>query len=539
MSTWQQRSDAVDVRARRCSSGYPSMPDQSVPDTRFALTSSGSSIAYQSIGHGDVTIISVPPMAQNIEMAWEWPAIRRMFEAFATFCRFVAFDKRGTGMSNRSLDMPRLDERVDELSAVLDHAGIDRAYVMGTSEGGPMTLMFAATYPDRVQGVILESSSAYLRSRVDNEGDRGSSGSSGSWRDRFVAGWGTPDSITVDEFAPSLSTDGEFRRWHQRYERNAASRDAIGALVDLAGEMDARGVLHRIECPVLMLHRVGDRVVSIDAARETYSALQSHGVEVELVEMPGEDHFLYATDLALALGAIERFTTGRVSNRTLTWTKFRTEIITMGRFDVVVDGTSVPTQMWGSKRARTLLKRLVVARGWPVTRDELIEVLWPDGGDVERLGARLSVQLSAVRRILRGGVIADRSSIRLDLDHVDVDIERWFAQIDDTAIVAGHDGEFLPEDRYEDWSAPLRDEIRARFCGAARRLAETTRATDAIELWRRAISQDAYDESAHRSLVATLRAEGRLSEARSAYQTYVAAMDDLGMSATSWDDIAR
>ena len=124
----------------------------------------------------------------------------------------------------------------------------------------------------------------------------------------------------------------------------------------------------------------------------------------------------------------------------------------MGRFDVVVDGTSVPTSAWGSKRARTLLKRLVVARGWPVTRDELIEVLWPDGGDIDRLGARLSVQLSAVRRILRGGVIADRSSIRLDLDHVDVDIERWFAQTDDAAIVAGYDGEFLPDDRYEDWS---------------------------------------------------------------------------------------
>ena len=186
----------------------------------------------------------------------------------------------------------------------------------------------------------------------------------------------------------------EFRRWHERYERNAASRDAIGALLDLAGEMDARGVLHRVECPVLILHRVGDRVVPIDTARETRRLLRSHGVEVELVEMPGEDHFLYATDLAFALGAIERFTTGRVSDRTLTWKTYRTEIITMGRFDVVVDGTSVPTSAWGSKRARTLLKRLVVARGWPVTRDELIEVLWPEGGDIDRLGARLSVQLS-------------------------------------------------------------------------------------------------------------------------------------------------
>ena len=515
------------------------MADRSVPETRFATTPSGSSIAYQCIGDGDVTIVSVPPMAQNIEMAWEWPAIRRMFEGFATFSRFVPFDKRGTGMSTRSLDMPRLDERVDELSAVLDHAGIDRAYVMGTSEGGPMTLMFAATYPDRVQGVILESSSAYLMPRAAWKHDRVAGGGSEPWQERFVAGWGTPESITVDVFAPSLAGDDEYRHWHQRYERNAASRDAIGVLLDLGAEMDARGVLHRVECPVLILHRVGDRVVPIDAARETCAMLRSHGVDVELVEMPGEDHFLYATDLAYALAAIERFTTGSVSDRTLTWTKYRTEIVTMGRFDVVIDGTPVATSAWGSKRARTLLKRLVVARGWPVTRDELMEVLWPAGGNIDRLGPRLSVQLSAVRRILRGGVIADRSSIHLDLDHVAVDIERWFALTEDAAIVDGYDGEFLPDDRYEDWSAPLRDEIRSRFSASARRLAEVSEANEAINLWRRVLTQDPYDEGTHRPLVTTLLAEGRLGEARTAYQAYVAAMDDLGVSSTSWDDIAR
>ena len=133
-----------------------------MPATRFAKTPSGSSIAFQVIGDSEMSIVSVPPMAQNIEMAWEWPAIRRMFEGFAAFCRFVPFDKRGTGMSNRSIDIPRLDERVDELAAVLDAAGLDETFLMGTSEGGPMTLMFAATYPERVQGVILESSSAAL-----------------------------------------------------------------------------------------------------------------------------------------------------------------------------------------------------------------------------------------------------------------------------------------------------------------------------------------------------------------------------------------
>jgi pimeloyl-ACP methyl ester carboxylesterase/DNA-binding SARP family transcriptional activator len=518
--------------------GSDATSERTAPETRFATTPTGSSLAYQVIGDREVTVVSVPPMAQNIEMAWEWPAIRQMFEGFAAFCRFVAFDKRGTGMSSRSADIPRLDERVDELTAVFDHAGIDRAFVMGTSEGGPMALMFAATYPDRVQGVILESSCARLLAESNRDQDPAVGGRDWAMWARFVDAWGTPDSVTVDLFAPSLAGDARFRRWHQRYERNSASRDAIGRLVDLAIDMDARGVVHRIDCPVLMLHRVGDRVVPIDAARETLRLLRSHGVEVELVEMPGEDHFLYATDLALALREIERFTTGTVSNRPPRWRRVQPQIHTMGRFDVVVDGESVATSAWGSKQARTLLKRLVVARGQSVTRDELMELLWPQSTELGRLAARLSVQLSAVRQVLGGGVIADRSSIRLDLERVDVDIERWFALDDDSAIVAGYGGDFLPDDRYDDWATPLRDEIRARFGCATRRLAERSDADAAIDLWRKALTVDPYDEHSHRSLVATLRAVGRVGDARTAYRTYVSAMDDLGVACTDWSGIA-
>lgn len=510
------------------------MSPGSTPPTRFVRTPGGSSIAYQVFGEHDVCIVSVPPMAQNIEMAWEAPAIRRMFEGFTTFCRFIPFDKRGTGMSNRSLDIPRLDERVDELSAVLDDAGLDRAFLMGTSEGGPMTLMFAATYPERVQGVILESSAASLGPSPARLAD----GVEADWRQRFVAGWGTSTSITVDVFAPSLAGDERFRRWHERYERNAASRDAIESLIDLSTEMDARGVLHRIECPVLMLHRVGDRVVPINAARETCRLLRSHGVDVELIEMRGDDHFLYAADLAQALDAIERFTTGTVSERTRPWGVSQIEVVTMGRFDVLVDGHAVPMSAWGSKRARTLLKRLVAARGDAVTRDELIDLLWPESDDIDRLGPRLSVQLSTVRRILRGGIVAGRESVRLDLDRVEVDIERWFEVGDDSSIVADNTGEFLPDERYDDWSAPLRDEIRARFLAAVHRLAERSDARDAIELWHRALGRDPYDERSHRALVVALRSEGRLGDARCAYQAYVTAMEQLGVPAAAWVELS-
>lgn len=518
-----------------------------VPETRFARTRSGSTIAYQVFGDGPVTITSVPPMAQNIEMAWEWQPIRRMFEGFASFSRFIVFDKRGTGMSDRRLDIPDLDERVDELSAVLDDAEIDHTYLMGTSEGGPMTLVFAATYPERVDGVILESTAATLLTDEQRTAyARGQRTPEAAERRRlFVEGWGTADSVVPDLFAPSIAGDQEYRRWHQRYERNAASRDALVTLMELNARMDARDVLHRIDGPVLMIHRTDDPIAPRALVVDTERRLRSHGISVERLEQQGADHYLYATDLVGALSAIERFTTGRVSEHRGWFDERTVEVTTLGTFEVRVDGEAVPTGDWGSRRARTLLKRLIVARGWPVTRDELIELLWPEGGDPDRLGARLSVQLSAVRRVLRGGIVADRSAVRLDLEQVAVDVERWFAAADDRAIVDGY-AELLPDDRYEDWSMALRDEVRVRFAAAARRLAASDgserdgTAADgatAAGLLRRVLADDPYDEATHRQLVAMLRASGRPGEARQAYRNYVGAMDELGVSPTAWDEL--
>ena len=134
-------------------------------------------------------------------------------------------------------------------------------------------------------------------------------------------------------------------------------------------------------------------------------------------------------------------------------------IVTLGRFALELDGKEVPSSVWGSKRARQLCKQLVAVRGWPITRDQLIDHLWPDDPAIDRLGARLSVQLSTVRRALGGGIDADRQTVRLDLDEVSTDLEELYAANDDDAVVAAYTGEFLPEDRYDDWtngtSAPL------------------------------------------------------------------------------------
>ena len=507
------------------------------PEIRFACASR-STIAYMVYGDGPATVCAVPPMAQNVELAWNSPHITKMFERFAAFSRQVAFDKRGTGMSDRSLDIPGLDERVDELKAVMDHAEIDRAYIHGVSEGGPMAIMYAATYPDRVEGLILEGTGATMLSDDDRE-IRRTTERSDMFRS-FVDGWGTPDSITLQVFAPTLADDPDFSSWWPTYERQAASRDALETLMDLIAEMDAREAIPRVECPVLIVHRTDDQATPVARGRETYELFCEAGAEVEMVEVEGRDHFSYAGDLEPIAAAIERFTTGTVRERAPVKTD-RIEVRSLGAFEVLDGGEPVPTSEWGSKRARTLLKRLVAADGWPVTRDELIELLWPDEMS-DRLNARLSVQLSAVRRVLRGGVVADRAAVRLDLDAIDVDVIAWKRLDDDAAIVDQYHGDFLPDDRFDDWTAPVREALRARFVEAAHR--ELERAEDDGDVGRvagvarRLLAGDRYDEQAHRALVRALHGAGRHGEARAAYDTYTAAMTDLAVTPAPFDTLA-
>jgi pimeloyl-ACP methyl ester carboxylesterase len=119
-------------------------------------------LAYQTWGSGPATVVAIPPLAQNIELTWERPEYRTMLERLGSFARVLHFDKRGTGASDRTARVPTMDERVEDLRAVMDHAGIERAYMLGVSEGGPMAIALAATYPDRVEGVVLMSSGARI-----------------------------------------------------------------------------------------------------------------------------------------------------------------------------------------------------------------------------------------------------------------------------------------------------------------------------------------------------------------------------------------
>lgn len=489
----------------------------------------GARLAWQIWGEGPATIVAIPPLAQNIEVAWESPYIQRMLDRFGTFSRYLHFDKRGTGASDRRSAAPGIDERVDDVRRVMDDAGIEAAHLFVQSDGGPMSILFAATYPERVNSLIFHGSGACLAPSITEEERI-------IRRERQVREWGTPESQIVDRFAPSMAADQEFRTWHQRYERQSATTDSLRELLDLSSEMDVREILPSLDVPTLVIHRKDERIIPLALGRELASSIPG----ARLLELDGEDHFAYAGDIDLWMTEVERFVTGDVKPRTTTVPTEKTvRIVTLGRFGVEVNGTDLPTSVWGSRLARQLLKRLVAARGWPVTREELFDMLWPDEADLRLLGPRLSVQLSAIRRVMGGGIIADRHMVRLDLEEVSTDLEDFYKTTDDAAVVAAYSGEFLPEDRYDDWTAGPRDEARTRFVTAARRLAERKRDSGdpllAVSLGRRLLEADRYDDDAHRLVVESLLAGGEVGEARRSHRFWREAMAEIGVTIGSFD----
>lgn len=436
---------------------------EGVPPIRFAETTGGARIAYQRWGSGP-PVVAIPPAAQNIEIAWEWPGLRSLFERFGTFCDYLHYDKRGTGSSDRTVRIPHIDDRVDDLRAVMDAADIDRAHLFAQSEGGVTTLLFAAAYPHRVASLIMVGSSArlFLGETLSPE-DRAQQVDR---RIEFARSWGTPSSESVDLFAPSLASSEPFRTWFTRYERLAASHDAVRDLFIEMLDMDARGVLPGLDVPMLALHRTGDTSMPIELGRE----LADLAPNATLIEIPGVDHFSFVGDVDAWLDPFERWVTGTIQKRSARAAPSGSAHVTMlGRFAVEVDGREVETNEWGSRRARTLLKRLIVARGWPVMRDELFDLLWPDETDRTKLGSRLSVQLSHTRRVLGGGIIADRETVTLDRALVTSDFDRLLSTDSDDEIVELGAGPFLPEDRYEDWAEPYRQQVRTTVTAAIRR----------------------------------------------------------------------
>jgi pimeloyl-ACP methyl ester carboxylesterase/DNA-binding SARP family transcriptional activator len=480
-------------------------------------------------------------LAQNIELARERPEIAYMLNRLGSFARVVHFDKRGTGASDRTVSVPTLDQRVDDTRAVMDAAGVERAVMLGVSEGGPMALLFAVTYPERVSALVLQAASPCI------DGFDASSDAIAARRAQqahFAACWGTPQSVTLERFAPSIAHDPSYIEWEQRYERQSATPTAISDLLDMINDVDVTEVLPHISVPTLVVHRTGDRVVPIEHARAMAAAIPG----ARLAEFEGVDHFVYVGDVDGWLDAVQEFVTGvrpppptARRGRSLVSPVLRT----FGGFGVERDGHEVPLNAWGSRRARQLCKRLAAAAGAPIAREELMDMLWPDQGrDVRRLGARLSVLLSTVRRILGGGVIADRACVRLDVNKVQLDLTMFDAAIagrDHAAAVQCYRGPFLPEDLYEEWATPVRDRTRAAFAASCHHLAGTeSRAghhEQALQLALRLLENDGYDEPAHHAAIDAYVALDRPGEARRAHADYTTRMTEISAPAQPYSDI--
>lgn len=278
-----------------------------VPESRYAK-SGEVHIAYQLVSEsGAVDLVAIPPLVSNIEVAWEEPRLARYLRGLASFSRYAHFDKRGTGMSDRAIGHATLEERMDDTRAVMDAVGFGRAAVMGFSQGGPMAIVFAATYPERTSALILFGTFA----RITN-----GPGFELGWPrevveqfvERAAATWGTPDTLTLPFYAPSMVGDQRYLRWLNRYERQSATPSDVRAMFAMDLEIDVREVLGAIRVPTLVIHRSGDRVCRVEQARWIAEQIP----DAQYLELCGEDHFPNLGDQDAVIAAVERFLTGRV-----------------------------------------------------------------------------------------------------------------------------------------------------------------------------------------------------------------------------------
>jgi len=314
------------------------------PETQYAQ-SGELSIAYQTVGGGPIDLLFVPGFVSNVELMWERPAFAGMLERLSGIGRLTFFDKRGTGCSDRSLGTGSSEDRMDDLRAVADAAGIESAVVIGISEGGPLAVLFAASFPERVRSLVLWGTFGRALWAPDYE-----EGLSSELVDAFIDDvrekWGTGHAL-----AGFLSDSGEADLAAQaRYERQTASPGAAATILRHNVQMDVRHALGALRMPTLVVHRTGDPIVPVGAGR--YLARHINGAH--LVELPGDFHVGGVPgDDDDILDAIEEFVTGApVVERDDDVDRVLMTVL----FTDIVDSTARASEM-GDKAWRSLLEQ--------------------------------------------------------------------------------------------------------------------------------------------------------------------------------------
>jgi pimeloyl-ACP methyl ester carboxylesterase len=315
----------------------------SLPPTRYAK-SGDVSIAYQVVGDGPIDVVLVLGFATHLELQWESPPQAHFFERIASFSRLIVFDKRGTGLSDPVVAVPTLEQRIDDVRAVMDAVGSERAAFFGISEGGPMSVLFAATHPERATALVLYGAMGRTTEAPDYPWATPADALRESVAEFIAPYWGVESEALVELFAPSFAGNREALDFNARMERSAASPAMVQQIFEMFLDIDVREILPTIHIPTLVLHRHLDRVVNRRAGR--YLAGQIPGAKH--VELPGVDHLPWAGDAEAVLGEVEEFLTGARS------TPEPDRVLATVMFTDIVGSTERATQL-GDARWRELL----------------------------------------------------------------------------------------------------------------------------------------------------------------------------------------
>jgi len=258
------------------------------------------------VGEGPLDLVLVFGFTTHLELSWESPPMARFLERLSSFSRLILFDKRGNGLSDPVTEVPTLEQRIDDVRAVMDAAGSERAALFGISEGGPMSILFAATHPERVTALVLHGAMGRTTEAPDYPWAAPAEALRESAAEFIAPTWGQDAEGMLELFSPSLVGEPGAAEFTARLERSSASPAMVQQIFEMFLDIDVRAILPTIHVPTLVIHRRGDRVVNWRAGKD----LASHIPGARYVELPGIDHVPWAGDADAVVGEAEEFLTG-------------------------------------------------------------------------------------------------------------------------------------------------------------------------------------------------------------------------------------
>jgi pimeloyl-ACP methyl ester carboxylesterase len=272
------------------------------PVTRYAQIGE-LSIAYQVVGNGPLDVVHIPSWISNVEENWNEPGSAQYLKRLASFSRLIMFDKRGTGLSDRVSEIPTLEQRIEDVRAVMAAVGSKQAALFGSTEGGAMCALFAATYPEETRALVMYG--AYAKRIQSNDYPWGPTVEEReTFYQQITREWGGP--AIIDFIARGAQHNERFREWWATYLRRSASPGAALALTKMNSSIDVRSILPTIRVPTLVIHRRDDPLCPVEGGRYVANSIPG----ASFVELPGEDHLPFVGDIDALLDPVEEFLTG-------------------------------------------------------------------------------------------------------------------------------------------------------------------------------------------------------------------------------------